>query len=763
MKSKMKRIITLLLSLVLLFSVCGVYASADKSSLDLFAEVSEDAEQMMENQSDFLDGISEGFSEFAKNLEKADKLKTSVDFFGTFMKGAQTVSLALGLVNGTVSFLKLVGILEDPTASMLNTIYDCLLDIQKTVQTIDKRTDDIQKSLVAQASTSTYQFRLDRYDSYQQSWNAFFNASGSYDEMRRLTEAYQSEFNKKMMDYVAAWQDGNENGIRVLYAKESLALASGTNLAGGGAALPKQPSYSDDGFRVASSVVLPGSYIAIEDALVNGETYLPLLEAAVRKGTEKALQDQALIASDEAFYENYEKLNEEQKSVFSDRLVKDFLDAVAYDASYETANMTYGVGTFASAVKSAYTMFSDTVLGKQGVTSPLESGLTKLSLTHAFEGEVKTEAAAICAYLSEISLVYGEFASFMVSMDRGMSQSQKTALIDLCLKTTYYPICYHESFITGYDNYCYPLNALIEYNEAHVNGSYNYKNSYEPKQGGWEIFGTTFVSETDEVRSILDNHLLISKEDMALLYLYCESAMTSNPEISDFIGFLGLADLLPSFPSYVFVGGPPPEDLKLEFSPLFLMSNPTPVDLMKRKVAEYRTKDKVWGESVMFYKSDSVHFKQGEMNYSSQAESTVFFHDQMKADIFDASSAGLKLDSRLKNEYTIAEKAYTYYVLDKSFGAGKYVYVTFVNPGAELSYFYKNGGTSTLMLIGQNYSMLSYSTEQIRGNDPTASVFGSGTWWIICGGAVLLSAAAVTTVCVVKKKNKKKAAAPDAE
>ena len=755
----MKRIITLILCLSILFNLIPLSVSAGNPEEEIFSLIADDADSMLANQSNMLDGISDGISRLAADLGKADQVTKQVSLFSTFMSGAKTLSLGLSLVNGTVSFLKLVGIMQDPNAKMMNTIYDCLLDIQETVRTIDKRTEDIQKSLTAHASTSTYQFRLDRYDSYQNSWNSFFSSNGSFDEMRRLTESYQSEFNKRMIDYTTCWQDGDENGIRVLFSTDGAVISSGKNLSGAGVALPKQPSYSDDGYRVSSSVTLPGSYIVVEDALVNGESYLSLVETAVQDGTAKALDDKALIATNESFYEYYEGLDEEGKKSYAEKLAGSFLDAVAYDVSYEIANMNYGVGTFASAVKSAFTTYSSTVLGDNGVTSPLESGLSKLSLTHAFEGEVKNDAAAVCSYLSEIGMVYGEFTTFLAALDTGMTSSQRSEIIDTCLKVSYYPICYYDSFITGYDCYCYPLNSLIEYNEMYAEGRYSYKESYEPKEGSWEVCGVDFISTTEDVKSILDNGLLISKEDMSLLYLYYESAASADPELKDFNDYLDKVGILPNPPSQYFIGGGIPDSSNDEFSDIYLMSNVSRYNLMDRKVAEYRTRDKVWGQSIMFYKDDTVYFDQGEMDYSSEGESTVDFHDRLRGDVFDTSLQGASLDERMKNDATLAERAYTYYVLGKSYGAGKYVYVVFADPNSKLYYAYQKGRTSVFTHDSMPYSMLSYSTKQIRRSDKTASVFGNGSWWIIGGGAVLLSAAAVTTVCVVRKKRKNAASA----
>lgn len=765
----MKRIISILLCLTLAFNIFGVMASALEDESNIFAEIADDADAMMASQVDVMGGISSGVNRLVKDLDTRLLAEQQVSFFSSFMTGAKTLSLGLSLVNGTVSFLKLIGIIEDPTAKKLNTIYECLLDVQETVHTIDKRTEDIQKSLIAQASTTTYNFRLDRYDSYRQSWNSFFSSGGSYDEIRRLMEAYQSEFNKKMIDYATAWQDGSENGIRVLYSADGLALSSGSNLSGPDTALPKQPSYSDDGYRVTSSITLPGSFIGVEDALIKGDTYIAILEAAVHDGVQKALSEKALIASDEAFYEKYEAMDEAGKVEFAERLGNDFLDAVSYDAAYETANMTYDVGSFASAVSSAFTTYCNTVLGANGVTSPLESGLCKLSLTHGFEGEVKGDAAAICGYLAEISIAYGEFTAFLTAMDKGTTTSKQEAVIDRCLKSAYYPVCYHDSFITGYDNYCYPLNALIEFHDVRFNATYTYKsgNPYEPKDAGWDILSDSINATSEKVKNIINNNLMISKQDMTLLYLYYESAAASNPELGNFNDYLDSIDLLPRKANPLIIlrgtntsldGLADIDPADKEHSQVYLMSSPAPYDLMKRKVDEYRTKDKKWGETIQFYKSDTVYLKEGDMDYSKEGESTVFFHDQMKADVFDAGSQGISLESRLQNNATVAERAYTYYVLKSSHGAGKYVYVTFANPGSHLSYNYVSSGTNTIRMRSASYSMLSYSTQQIRGNGTTASVFGNGMWWIIGGGAVILTAIAVTAVCLTKKKRKKEKA-----
>lgn len=758
----MKRFICILLSLVIAINIPGVRVSAMENAGDVFAEIADDADEMMAGQVDIMEGISSGVVRLVKDLDMRLIAEQQMSFFNSFMTGVKTLSLGLSLVNGTVSFLKLIGVMEDPTATMLGNIYDCVLDIQETVHAIDKRTEDIQKSLVAQSGQSTFNFRLDRYDSYRQSWNAFFDSNGAYDEMRRLIDAYQSEFTGIMLEYAQTWQNGDSNGIRALYSDSDINLYSGANLDGAGVELPKLPSYSDDGNRVYGSIMLPGSYIAVEDMLINGESYLGLLENAVSEGVRNALADGALVATDELFYDRYEAMTDVEKDSLAQRIARDMLDALSYEAAYETANSRYDVGTFANAVNSAFTAFSNAVLGVNGVTSPLESGLCKLSLTHGFEGEVKDEAAAVCGYIAETAVAYGEFTAFVTSLDKGITSKTRDSILDRCLKTAYYPICYHDSFITGYDNYCYPLNALIDYDAVCFKADYSYKSGepYEPKDLGWRIEGANSYSTSEDVNEILKNNRMVSKEDMALLYLYYEAAASENAQITrfnDYLDTIGILHKSPSIPYLTASGFIPltPGSLPVNVcdrTGIYLTSAPESYNLMKQKVDVYRTRDKDWGETIQFYKSDNVKLPAGKLDYSKEGESTVDYHDRMRADVFDAASQGIALDSRLQNTASLAERAYTYYVMSKDYGAGRYVYVVFADPGSSLYYDYQSKGTSTLTLRSANYSMLSYSPVRVRSGSSIATIFGEGNLWIIGGGAVLAVAAVVTALCINKKK-----------
>ena len=749
----MKRFLCVLLSVTMVLSFATVKASASGGGNPLIPDVAERANELLNGNSDIASGVAEGIKRLANAPGgAASGITNQASLFSSFMTGAKNLSLGLSLINGTVSFLKLTGIMQDGTAAQLSTIYDCLLEVQETVKTIDKRTEDIQKNLAAQAATTTYNFRLERYDGYQQTWNDFFSAGGSYDEMQKLMDSYQSELNKRMVDYTENWQNGSEVGIRVLYSDNDMNLFSGTNLNGPGKDLSREPYFSDDGYPVYTSVILPGDYIRIARQFVDSDSYLDLLTQAVNEGTRKAISEEALLSSDETFYARYDAMEDEEKEKLIARLSRDFTDAVIYDAAYETANMNYNVGTFASAVKSTFTTFSNTMLGVNGVTSPLEAGTSKLALTHGFEGEVKKEAAAVCAYLTEIGMAYGEFTTFLTAMDRSLSAKNKAEVVDRCLKTAYYPVCYHDSFITGHDSYCYPLKAVIDYSEASYEATYYYTKSepYNAKDGGWTLMAGNFGSTLEGVQDIFKNNRMLSKEDMATLYLYYESYRDDGHEgLDEFNDYLDAIGVLPeAYRNYQLCPFLP------SMSPVYLLSQPEPYNLMKRKVEEYRTRDKVWGDTIQFYKDKNVKIPAGTMDYSKEGESTVDYHDQMRADVFDTELQGVSLEERMKNANPIAERAYTYYVLKKSHGAGEYVYVGFADPKSNIYFDYTGANTkNTITVKTRTFGILSYSKTQVRS--AAATSFGTGNAWIIGGAIIIATAGAVTAICLSNKKKKK--------
>ena len=504
----------------------------------------------------------------AKDIAKSKNIPFDWKQLSGLMSGAKNLSMCMSLINGSVSLMKLFGVMKDGTSVKLDNIYECVQDIQKTVNEINAKTDAIKNTLTSEFSKADYDFSLSRYDSYQQAWTQFFAEGGSEAKLRSFYDAYRSEFNMAMVNYAEQWQQENSPyGLRALYNDGGeMVLYSHLNMDGIGKPLPKAPTWSDDsqdevGYscQVALSATLPGEYIRVEGVFLKADNYTKYLTSAISEGTRKALDDHAVIFEGDDFYGQWEAFSSEEKTKYAEKLAKDFLDALVYDAAFDIVNDMKNGGTFGSQVKTAYDTYCQSVIAANNVTSPVEAGLRRLTLTHGFEGEIKDEAHEICNYFTTLSTQYASFAAMLATMDRSMDSSQKQSIQNNFINTLEAINGYHDSVLTGNDNYCFPLESVVEYHDVSFIGrhSLNFPKRYDEIHQDnvpWYLIDKTvsypdasdedaYNAKVAEVSAALETSMF-SVRDISLLYYYYLNYVDETDSSDNFMEYLGVNDAM---------------------------------------------------------------------------------------------------------------------------------------------------------------------------------------------------------------------------
>lgn len=564
-----RKFVCIFLSIVMLCTALPLNALAfnpfEDDGMDIAADLFDsDILDRQEQNGDLTPTILNDLNYIMFRMVKHDEYLKATKLAMQVTSGIRAVSGMLSLINGSVNFLKLIGVIEDPEASTLEDIYECVLDIQETVNEINTKTDAIQTTLDAEFSKMDYNFNLSRYDSYQQAWTDFFTQGGSAAKLDELYAAYQSQLNVELLSYAKQWQSGSEFGVRALYndAIEPILLYTGDNMNGAGYDLPPMPYWSDDctvdGIKyscmVADSVTLPGKYIKIEKVKLNADNCTTHLTEALRNGVRTAIDESALIVTNSSFYDNWEMMAEDEKSALCDQLADDLMNSISYDVSHSVANSAKsGEGTFASKVKAAYDVFAKNVAGENSVTSPVTAGFQRLSLTHGFEGEIKDDFTEIIAYISMLNVQYASFASYVCSLDDSMKQDTKAAVSSTNLKAMRAIITQYHSCMTGNDNYCYPLSEVVEYHDVSLRATHtlNFPKRFDDiKQdfGQWNLLDQTvsypdasdteaFQNRVSEVEASLQTTML-SIRDISLLYYYYLNHVSETGEDSSFLEYL---------------------------------------------------------------------------------------------------------------------------------------------------------------------------------------------------------------------------------
>lgn len=785
----MKKLICLLLCLTLLFSAMPLHAFA--SELDDDDDIGLDSIPLFDNSVDGrLKRIENDLYLIMKDMSVQRQLAEQIDIFAGLMSGVRSINTIMTLVSNVTKMLELFGVIksaQQQQMEVLNNIYDVVVDIQREVNEINIKTDKIQNSLNTEFSKNQYNFNLNRYDSYQKAWSDFFGQSGSVAKLKEYYNDYKSEINSDLAAYAESWMEENVNGLRALYTDDFVTVtASGKSLSSPGAALPSAPAKADDGSRITASITLPGSYINVENCVVNTDNVMDCIYEAITEGIDKAIADKKLLTSGPDFYEAYEAKSDSEKSEFKKQIADNLMDSLLYEVSFEAANTKVGVGTFATKVATAYDTFCDTLFGRNNVTSPIYAGIQRLVLTNAFEGEAKEEAAELCFYLSELSMLYGSFATYVTAMDSSMSSSEKEEVASQGRDCALIPLEYYNNFITGNDNYCYPLGITVEYHEVQATSHFDVTSndrtwSQSFKKGDWSLVDLTLRYDeygTEEYEQQVNESTAalkatsVSTSDVAILYLYYLKAASESEDSITFMDYLESYNVVKpngivftgqhkrSYPDNIISGSIVQKQLDKKTVTRLTAQDVVYVDeeYESKRVYDWKDNpDSIWkgyfgSEHDIVYSELYDIFKGGFKAY-----------DCVVADSFNVSgtggskSLGTEVDSRAQSNATVCARA-VYECETNFFRYGEYVY----SDGEYTHEHSKPTSKTTLhhLTFTKNFGMI--VTSAPAETNRTASLFGDGNMGIIIIGSAVAVAATAAVICIVcKNKKKKKQAAAE--
>ena len=392
--------------------------------------------------------------------------------FGDALNVVKGVSSVIGLVNGTISMLKMLGVIKDKSADTQQSILDGINNIQITVDRIDKNVDNMQETLINEFSELDLKFQEQDFNHYKDDvWGRFYTESVL--PLLSLQNEYADDVNRYLIGWIDEWVNDSDIALRSLYGKDGnggfTPVYSGNNLGDAGEKLPRLPRVSIDPVPIEYAVTLPGKYISDNidlTAAVTPENCIRLLTDALEKGVYAAAQAKELEAYG-GFYTEWSYLSEDEKNETARSLAADLTDSLLFAASYASANER----KFASNVRSAYEAFAKWLTGTDDLTSPMYAQLKMLSLTHGFEGEIRNDAYTLYGYLQLLDLNFASFTGMILAMSRAHSASDREAVSVLWLNSSKNLGAVCRDFLTGSPNYCYPLGKTLEYREVEIGSS----------------------------------------------------------------------------------------------------------------------------------------------------------------------------------------------------------------------------------------------------------------------------------------------------
>ncbi len=464
----------------------------------------------LDNQGDVAqNGINSACTvlEHLKEFEKAQLLAESANTWSNVVDSAFTaigrVGMTFTLINGSITFMRTIGLIEDPTQTALMSIQSTVDNIKSKVQEVNKRTVDLQSTVSKQFAEMKLEFNNEEFTSYQLLWTTFYN--DVVYPMQQYENSYSGNVTSLFIDYAEEWQSNDIMGLRSLYNADGAQIYSSNNIKETGTALPVQPTQSNDETPVEYAITLPGNYIhkgINSTVFINADNYMKILKSSIENGVFEAAENGDLTAYS-GFYDKWNTLNNSQKTELSKNIAADLIDALAFEISYEAAN----TGNFASDVQSKFNQYCNYIRQNDNLISPFVGQLKMLALTHGFEGQIKDDAAYLYTYFCNQTIDFGTFASMIMSLAQNKTAQDRENTKNiwwLSQKAVYNDL---NSFITGSSNYCYLINKTIEYRDVELKSDMTTQVGYqlaENEYGELSSFEKRWVTTYYETYSSTD-------------------------------------------------------------------------------------------------------------------------------------------------------------------------------------------------------------------------------------------------------------------
>lgn len=446
-----KRLLSLLLVFVLLFTLAPVQVFAvwpDDLSFDSLDESFVILSDAMTGLGKAADTTAEAASSFAT-------------MFKSFMSVASGVGSILAVVNGSVTFLKLIGVMEDPIKAGISSILNQLSVVNAKMSEMDSKLNDLASQMSQMQATVEFNARGEKALLLDGAWRDF---TARYMEPM---DALMAQYNAMLLSAQSAWCAGSRGGavdnssLCLWYRPDgqggySLAFTDENGVPSG--------CTGEDRYVTLSAELLPGSFAW------DVNTYRAAFLSAV---TANILDAAANGRFDETSAQNYPALFDGTiTEADAAALASDALDLLAYRLC--CAALASDI-SFVFSVEQQFAVYCQHLLSSNdGIDAMLKS----LYLTHAFEGQIADDLTAFCNRMIVKTGVYGTFVANVLGCSHSASDEQKLSAMGTLDNAIHTLNEAKARALTGNDRYCYLTNTEVRYTDCALESSLTV-NTYE--------------------------------------------------------------------------------------------------------------------------------------------------------------------------------------------------------------------------------------------------------------------------------------------
>ena len=450
-----KRFTAILLILVTLFTLSPVqtFAAQDEDVLPRL----QDCMAIVADAASVLEGdLQEG----ALSAGPMDAVAALKGAFTNFLSFAKTGAPVISLITGGVTFLRMIGVMEDPTQTALGNILSQLETMDQKISEINGKVDVITAQISAMQATEAFHNRGRKADTLNGYWRNF---DETY--MENGMDKLMSDYDAMVLNGLQNWFTNTAQGARTRGSVDNTQLVLVYSLNDKG---DHQLTFSNEN-GVPTTVTEGDRYIVLSAACLpqpgdvtwNADTYrqafidfvAPRIAAALRDGTDAVETNYAFAEADAA------------------DLAADAVDMLIFRVACAEVNTD---AAFVSEVNRQFTNYCTRLLSSE---NGMDAMFKSLYLTHAFQFQIREDLQKFCDRMIVKTGTYGAFVTNVLSMSRSMNSAAKLGVVtrfcdtieamdsakSRCVVSAYDN---QGKFYRYYDNYCYLTNSQLYYVDA---------------------------------------------------------------------------------------------------------------------------------------------------------------------------------------------------------------------------------------------------------------------------------------------------------
>jgi len=369
-------------------------------------------------------------SDTASNIET----NTIASYFTSFMDVARTTGTILTAVNGSAIFLRMIGVLSDPTQTKLDGILSQLKTIDERLSSMDDKLNDLTTMMSELKASVEFNARTQKAILYEGSWRDF-----EYRYMESGLDAYMAQYDSNIKSNLMRWCNGyhyennvDNRSIYVLYDAQGndyrLVFSNYNGV----------PANTNCWVKIPETL-LPSTFS------YNINSFNQDLASAIKNN----------ITNNPSLLETYNYTFDTNRTI--ETLAADAVNTLVYRVASGFVN---GSSTFASDVSR---VFSNYCTHLQNSGDGIDATLKTFYLTHAFEMDVAQDIKDFCDRMIIITGTYGMFVANVLGMSQLTTDEEKIIALNRMTAAIKTLDEAKKNGITGDGNYCYVTGTKLVY------------------------------------------------------------------------------------------------------------------------------------------------------------------------------------------------------------------------------------------------------------------------------------------------------------